>query len=63
MRKQNHHQINKNFTDFNFKIIDTNNQNKSNLDKKSILFLGNGRGSGMNPNLALQLAQKNKKNS
>jgi len=54
-------QINKNFTDFNFKIIDTNNQTKTNLDKKSILFLGNGRGSGMNPNLALQLAQKKEK--
>lgn len=51
-------QINKNFIDFNFKIIDTNNQTKSNLDNKSVLFLGNGRGSGMNPDLALQLSSK-----
>lgn len=54
-------QINKNFTDFQFKIIDTNNKTKSNLDKKSILFLGNGRGSGMNPNLALQLGKPKEK--
>lgn len=54
-------QINKNFSDFQFKIIDTNNKTKTNLDKNSILFLGNGRGSGMNPNLALDLGKPKEK--
>jgi cell division GTPase FtsZ len=51
--------INKNF-DFNFKIIDTNKKSLENtsLDKSNILNLGNGRGSGMSPQVALELAQK-----
>jgi cell division GTPase FtsZ len=54
-------QINKNFSDFNFKIIDTNNKVNTNLDKKDIFFLGNGLGSGMNPAVALQLAKNKEK--
>lgn len=54
-------QINKNFNDFQFKIIDTNNKAKTSLPKQDCFYLGNGNGSGMNPALALQLAKKESK--
>jgi len=54
--------IQKNF-DFNFKIIDTNKKQleNSSLDKNNKFSLGNGRGSGMNPSLALQLGKHKEK--